>query len=455
MKFILYKNEILLTLLTLGVVSLMILFNDINKEVRIKELKIFLQKSEREDNSLDHIGLVMKYRINKRLYEEQMSQEKADMIELRVSSLLSDTMQKKRVPLEQYEILAVPAIYTINFFRSIIGKEPIKDIKDSKSNVFLEIAYYYERNKYYEEALQIYNRALSEGNIDRTTTAGILLHRGFCHSIIGNFKEAKEDYNRIIKEFSDEKVSITAVILLKYLEGFRTEAVRVIKDEKDSIVKGEKLYKLIAYKESLRVLEKVEKDADPEEISRIRLVKARCFEELAEKEKAVNTYQKIIKEDRNSEYAKMANRRVFIIGSIAENGEKLKKMAVMNNEIIRDEGFDKMIDQVERLEKTKPELKEAEAEPFLKEEIKILEERPPVIDETKIETLEAIKPGEKKKDKEKKKQKRELVRQKIYTADGNVFVGAITNETGEAVYLKTMIGPVKIEKKKIAKRENL
>jgi len=47
-----YKSESALIFITIGLVSLMILFNNINQEIHLKELKVFLQNSEREDNNI-------------------------------------------------------------------------------------------------------------------------------------------------------------------------------------------------------------------------------------------------------------------------------------------------------------------------------------------------------------------------------------------------------------------
>ncbi len=446
-----YKSELILVFITVSIVALMLLFNNINQEIRIKELKVFLQKSEREDNNFDHIGLVMKYRLARRLYENQISEENADMVEVKVNSLLSEAARKDRVQLREYRMLSIPALHTINFLRFLLGKGPIKDYNDAKSNIYLEVAYFYERNKFYDKALEIYDKALGE-KPDRKTAAGIILHKGFCQSILGNYKDAKGDYNTVIRDYSDEKAAITAAILLRYLEGFRSEAVRIIEHENDSVVKGEKLYKLIAYRESLDVLQKIEKDADPKERSEIRFVKARCMEELAEKEKAVNIYQKIIKEDTKSEYAKMANRRVFIIGSLSESGAGLRERAAENNEVLQDETFKKMADQVARIEKMKA-AGPAATDKILENTLKGFEEHSPVIDEKKIDSYEELNtanPSEK--GRVKKREKLQTV--KIYTTDGNIFVGSVLRETDSAVYLKTMIGKVNIEKSRILKRES-
>lgn len=498
-----YKTEFTMALIAVCVLSFMVFFNNINRHIRIKEMKIYLQESNRKDNNLDHIGLVMKYRLHKRLYEEKISQDSADMIEVRVNSILSEKPIDSSISLARYRYVAVPSLYIINFFRNIIGKDPIRDIEENKSYLNLEIAYYYERNKCYDKALQIYNTALEEESYDRSNIAAILLHQGFCHAVIGNYKEAKEKYNAVIKDYGDEDVAMTAVILLRFLEGFRSEILRITKGEKDSVVKGEKLYKLIAYKESLGVLERIEEDVDPSEKSRVKLFKARCMEELAEKEKAVNIYQEIIAEDRDSEYAKLANRRIFVTGMLAYNGSGLKELAVKNNEFLKDDVFTKLADEaadISRDEDDKGKLKKNE---YFKDSLNIMVEEMPVLDEKKVKRFdmsaakaeekpaviaktekkperevvktpekeqvkEAVKITEKKPEKtpgkepekmliapDKKPEKKKSVRTTIETLDGSSFVGTIVDEDDTTLTIKTMLGRIKIEKSRIDKQEDM
>ncbi len=461
-----YRTELLLTAIIIGAVLFVALFNDINREIRVKELKVFLQKSEGDDNNLDHIGLVMKYRLNKRLYENQITEDKADLVEASVNSLLADVPFKNELILEKYSIFSVPAIYAINFFRAIIGKNSIQNLEKTRANIYFEIAYYYERNKIYNRALEIYNRALNEEEIDRTVRAGIILHMAFCQSMSGHYGRAEEDYTRIIDEYSDEKAAITAAILHRYLKGFKSEAERVLKNEKDSPGKGEKLYQLTAYKESLQVLENIEKDASVSETPRIRFYKARCMEELSEKEKAINIYQKIVIENEISDYAKYANRRLYIIGSLAHNGGPVKQMAVKNNELLDDDVFDKIMDETCNPEPgISIKEKAGKSEGFQKIFTDMLIDYP-VLNEERIENVEKsmaivdekLKKRDRKEGKKKKRKKKKGAAMpgiKILTAEGNIYAGKVLRETDDVIFIKTMSGKVKIEKNRIKKREKI
>jgi hypothetical protein len=49
----------------------------------MREVKLFLQRSNRSDNSIDHIGLVMKYRLHKDLYENRISNDDLNIAEVK------------------------------------------------------------------------------------------------------------------------------------------------------------------------------------------------------------------------------------------------------------------------------------------------------------------------------------------------------------------------------------
>ena len=292
-----YKTEITLALVTVLVISFMALLNDINRQIRIKELRIYLLSSNREDNNIDHIGLVMKYRLHKKMYENRMNQDEADLVESRVNAILASAMTDRVVSMDRYRYLSLPTLWTINAMRFIIGKPPIMDMSEDSAHSYLEAAYYYERNNCYARALEAYDRALDRERNNAALASSIILHQGYCQSILGNYSEAKERYQTVIRVYGDRPLAATAIILLRYIEGFKSELERVLKEEPDSVEKSDKLYKLIAFKEAMAVIGRVEKTAPPAERARVRYLKGRIFEDLSEKEKAIDAYQGIVTDD--------------------------------------------------------------------------------------------------------------------------------------------------------------
>jgi tetratricopeptide (TPR) repeat protein len=463
-----YKSEIILVLVTLGVVFLMIFLNDINRQIRIRELRLYMQESNREDNNSDHIGLLMKYKLQKKIYENQMSQDDADIIEARVNSILARNAINEDVSMDRYTYLSIPSLYMINFFRRMTNKDPIRNARDDPANLYLSMGYYYERNNYFSKALEFYGKALKEEKYTSNAIASIILHEGYCNSILGNYQTARNKYLNIINNYSDKPVAITALVLLRYIEGFKSEVDRIVKNERDSVEKSEKLTKLIAYRDALSVVTKIENKTTPQDRAKVKYIKGKCLEGLSEKEKAIDTYQNIVTTEAASQYARLANRRIYIAGSLASNGEKVKNMAMNNNRTIKDPVLDKMVDQETKLRG--PE-KPIQDDIFQKELVKE-ESRNPVLNVEKLEAtakMEAPKPVQKVEKLEapakieppkpviqdKKQPAPKPVTFRVNTIEGNIFIGVIQQETGEFVRLGTMIGPVTIPRNKIVSIERV
>ncbi|HNX25426.1 MAG TPA: hypothetical protein PKG60_15370 [Spirochaetota bacterium] len=452
-----YVTEISLIVVTAVIVAMTVLFNDINIQIRIKEIRTFLQRSNRDDNSIDHIGLVMKYRLHKAMYENRITSENKSILEARINSILSSREEQSSALPGRYKYLSVPVLFTINIIRYVIGMPLIKDIKEDEVNLDLEVAYYYERNKDYKKAISLYNQILNEPVSGRALKASVLLHQGFCYSIIGDYDRAKSKYLTVIKDYGDINTAVTAAVMLRYLEGFRTEIEKVLKTEKDSTEKGDKLYKLIAYTESYEVLKRIENTSLPSEKGKIKYFKARTLEEMGEPGKAVEIYQQIIMEDSRSEYAASANRRIFLVGSAAYEGEKIKKLAVENNRLINDDTLVKMVEEDSKFRKSDNDQRDNKAiqnsfadkiitsgvntsveSNSIDRMIKKVEEK---LNDKKNISNKVNPPGE--------------VRVKIFTNDGNIFIGILVKETPAEIVIKSSLGSIKISKSRISRRINL
>lgn len=416
---------------------LMVLLNDVNLHIRIKELRIYMQMSNREDNNNDHIGLVMKYRLQKNIYENLISQDEADLTEIRVNTILARSLNDQGVLIDRYHYLSIPSVFMINIFRKITGKDPIRNVWEDPANVYLAIAYYYERNNCFARALEIYNNALKMEKYNTNTKASIILHQGYCSSIMGNYQVAREKYLYVTRNYSDKPVAITALILLKYLDGFKSELNRILKDENDSIEKSEKLCRLIAYKDALDVIGRIQGNTDRVEQPKLKYIKGMCLEGLSENDKAIETYQSIIKDNQNSKYARLANRRIFIAGTMAINGDKLKKIAIGNNDVIRDPVFNQILEQGTKLEM--PDVLSYNT--ALQQELGKEESRNPILNIQNLNISPIIKNDDD------KVTIGTMVR--INTKDGDIFVGTKKEENSEHIILDTMIGSVKIPKNKI------
>ncbi len=451
------KAEYFLVLIAVFFSAFMLLFNDVNIEIRLREMKIFLQKSNLRENNLDHISLIMKFQLGKRLYENRIATAEADAIELRVNTVLSQQIETENVSVARYENISRPVLLTINFLRTIMGKQPILDIESNESTIYHDLAYYYERNKNYKKAITLYNTALQNTVLKREVRGNILLHRGFCLSLMGKFNEAKKTFKEIISNYNDDTISITAAILLNYIDNINSEISRV-KKTPDSIKKGEKLFRLVAFRESLGVLDRIQDNASDGEKINIKYYRARCLEELSKKDEAIDCYQEIISDSPKSEFAKNANRRIYLMGVLDYNGSTMTNLARWNNKIIKDPGLDKMITDNSRIPVNNTFIKKLSENTEMKKIYSGIEKNKPEISSRMLESLKhEIKRTQAilKKKKTRVTSKSIVKKYKIFINDGNVFVGTISEETLNYIKLKGLLGEIKISKKTIVKKLEL
>lgn len=456
MKFPGYRKELMLAGITALLVGVIAVFNDVNIQIRMREMKFFLHESNRTDNSIDHIGLVMKYRLHRDIYENRITTEEMNLIEVRVNAILSGMELEKKTLDGRYRYASVPVIHVINFIRYLIGMPRLRRGRISDESGDIDIAYYYERNKLYHRAIEEYNRILEGGVEDRTLKAGILLHLGYCYSILGDFADAKKFYMSVIKDYGDINVAVTAALLLRYIEGFRSEIEKVVK-YRDSVEKGEKLYKLIAYRESLEVLNRVERSVSAGEKSKIKYFKGRTLEELGDADKAVDIYQEIVMDDTKSPYARDANRRIFIMGGLAAGGEKIRNLARKNNRLLDDSLFEKLVDENIKFSSWNRDETENRLKEILPDE-QGEQKAAGTVREKKVEMM-IRKVEERISGKVQTREVRKVVPEKrmvrIYTTDGNIFTGILISDRGGAVVVRTSLGDIRIEKSRISRRIDL
>ena len=77
-----------IVVISLIITAFLFFINDIVISIRLNELQANLLEQDKSESSMDHIGLVATYQINKNIYEKNLSQENADALEAKVMSLV-------------------------------------------------------------------------------------------------------------------------------------------------------------------------------------------------------------------------------------------------------------------------------------------------------------------------------------------------------------------------------
>jgi tetratricopeptide (TPR) repeat protein len=420
---------VVILVISLIITAFLFFINDIVISIRLDELSAKLLEKNRTESSMDHIGLIATYQINKNIFEKKFSQEDADALELKVMSLSkSEERDSPDVIQTKYKIISQPALLMINFNRNIIGKAPLTYRQSPDQHVAdLDVAYYYERNFLFSRAITLYDKVLENRNMDSTLKAGILLHQGYCYALAGLNDKAMHNYTTIINKYGNENSAITAAILSRYLEGFKLAREKVLRSNTDPILRSQDLVNLLAYGQALKILEEEERRASPGDIPRIKYFKARCFTGIGEPEKAAENYLDVIVSSPSSQYARYSNRKLFLIGSRAGGENDIVRLSEQLNsrledpvllEMIKNQKYDtKPADNVTNLEKLNI------SKLFLEKAGKFAEE----------------------------KKKSEPVSKYyiILTSDGNTFKGTLIEQDDKEIALQTSIGRINVKRDKI------
>lgn len=409
----------------LSVLSFLFFLNEMTISIRINELKAFLQDLDFYEGGVDHISLIATYEVNKKIYEERITQDAADSIEHGIISMQINQSREK--PGKEYKIFHYPAIQIINFNRKILGKPPIKysyDRDDYYSD--LDQAYYYERNYLFIKAIPLYDRILERKNLSSTMRASILLRKGYCYALSGFDDKAQQSYRMVISEHGHEGTAVTATVLLRYLEGFSQARQRVLSDDADSIFKSRRLVSLLAYEKALEVLNKVSKNASADDIAQIEYFKARSYRGMGNSEKAVESFLKVVISNPDSVYARHSNRQLYIIGTNMGGSNNVLEISKDINRKLKDPVFDQMIsDQAGSVSSAIMEMDTVNV--FIPENVA-----------GKVGNI---------------KLKSDDVRYTyvtITTKDGNRFIGKLLESSDKVISVETIIGRVDIRKETIA-----
>jgi tetratricopeptide (TPR) repeat protein len=445
------KIEILLFLLMIFALSSALILNDVLIHIRMKELAINLQRADKRENELDHVRLVLSYNVNRRLYQEEISEDEVDIINHTVERIQTKK-EYENITVAKYRHFVKPGLLVINTIRTITGRVPVIDISEDTSVANYEIGYYYERNKLYQDAITWYRKSLEDVNLNSELVGSINLHIGYSYAMLGENNKARENYKKVIQLFKGKPIAITASILLQYLDEFEKEKERILASSKQDIDSAEKLFRLFAFNESTKLLDTLEKEASPEEKNRIQYYKARCFEELGDNEKAVSLYLDVISESEAESWARYSTRRLYMIGSRGTENREVKDIAVKINTKLKDPTLSTMIIE----ESKSSSLENSIADNTLFQNVKT-EKLTPIktisIDEKKVDTvIKHVEEVTRPKPKPKPAAETGGVK-KVYTTDGSIFVGKIRRQ-GDNYFIQTSIGEIAVPRSKIARIEN-
>ena len=325
-------------ILVLLILSAVVMFNRSVVSVHLNELSCAVDELNKKQRGFNTMDVLFKYEINRRLYSGVITEAEYDREELKTISILMQQNDSVR-RLSGFDYVSIPVI---NGLRFLLGKPPILFTKkQEENNAALSLAFYHENNRRFRNAQNIY-----ESFEDKIKQSSVLLHEGYCLALLGEYDNAVEKLTRIINENRNQEIAATAAVLLMYITDFKQKADLLLNNGKgDDIETVVKLVQLNSFHNAQAMLDRLEVAEVDEEIkAKIAYYRGRLLEENGEKSKAIEIYQEMILEYYRYEIAKNANRRILVMAANHSNRAEINALAIENNKLLKDEGFDNILE---------------------------------------------------------------------------------------------------------------
>lgn len=345
--------------------AVVFMFNRSVVSIHLNELSNAVDELNKKQRGFNTVDILFKYEINRRLYSGLITEAEYDREELKTISILTQQEAPER-KLGIFDYISMPAV---NGLRFLLGKPFLTLTKEQKeNNAALSLAFYHENNRRFRDAQNIYNSF-----DEQKKQSPVLLHEGYCLSLLGEHDDAVGKLTRIINENRNEEIAATAAILLMYITDFKQKADYLIKNGKgDNIDTVVKLVQLNSFQNAQEMLDRLEKsDTDEEVQAKIAYYRGRLLEETGEKSKAIETYQEMILEYYRYEVAKNANRRILVMSANRSDREEINALAIENNKLLKDEEFENILELNENIGTTVADIVSDEDEVKKEEEIDV------------------------------------------------------------------------------------
>lgn len=326
-------------ILLIGILVLFSLYaNEAIIQYRMDEYNRAMETLSQTYNSSHALNMLARFElINQR--RNQPEDDDAGM-EMKMQSLASGQLLVDNAPKKetlQYRIIGT-AIRVMGF---ILGKQKSATSVPRMVQQDLEAAYFFERSRKYDKAIGIYGKSLESGDLANDVASTLLLHRGFCQGLTGEYAKAKQDYDRVISLVPGSEEAHVAAKLRELTQGLEDQ-VRLAKSVQSTPAQaGRQMFLLANYSEAAKSLAKAIASPSTDSLTRIqsRYLYGRSQEELGQDSDAVLTYRQLMQGAPNSEEAKKANRRLYVLGKFYSNDEELAKTALKKIEQSQDFKF--------------------------------------------------------------------------------------------------------------------
>ncbi len=324
----------------LALLAVTVVFNVGLIDIRMQEMSYLLGKIAARQDIPMSLGIVAKYELIKKrmLYGEQ--NEDNYELEAKIQALTSGDQFQQQQTIWRTTVTRVPIRLLLNLIRIALGKPIVSMKEEDKLLKVLEIGYFWERNRKYQEAIGVYNEVLEKPDIDPELQAAVMVHKAFCHSMLSEYETSKRIYERIISLFPNSDVGILSWKLLDFIQSMERQRASLEKKSMTDFDKAKQFYLVMDYRNAVKYYSLfLQENAGSPAKFEVLFYKGRSHEELGEGEEAILTYQRIIRDDKTRQWAKLANRRMFMIGEFYDQKKQISDQAKQQLAAYQDQGF--------------------------------------------------------------------------------------------------------------------
>lgn len=279
--------------------------------------------------------------------------------EIRQSALESNLLNERAegAPLRPVHYVGLAAVSAA---RLLLLKSPPDVADDYRTTVLMRYAFYLERNRRFQGAIERYNDLLeSIGDGQSDVHAFAHLHLGYCLASIGELENARSQLRLVDELYPATHFSDTARTLLALIEEGERRSERIQAEAPAPLDRARGLFQNGQCPAALAAFDEAAQSG-PALSPMDRYRRALCLEETGAASSAVDQYRALAAQSADVETARLANRRLLIIGIYYEGGRALTEQAGRRAYALGDDSAAREITSVAALRQSAQVLEEIE-----------------------------------------------------------------------------------------------
>ncbi len=284
-------------------------------QVKYLELRLQLQRERLLNLELSSEAL--------RLRSRQLAFGRPDyQSEIRQGALESALLNEAGGAVE-VDLVHLFGVGVISVARALVWKPALKLLADRETTLLLRYAFYLERNRRYDAAIAGYRRLLeSTGAARGDVPAFAHLHLGYCLAATGDVVRARTHLFLVQQNYPGTHFANAAAEILASLAEGEQRAMIASRGAETAIELARRLFQSGQCAPALRAF------ADATELGAMdRYRRALCLEETGRVTEAIAEHRRVSAQAADGEAARLANRRLMIIGAFYDGGPSLQKEA--------------------------------------------------------------------------------------------------------------------------------